>query len=43
MFSLKDVYLIKFKTHLSFFNGNDKKNARLKDINLYKYRGLLKL
>ena len=40
MFSLKDVYLIKFKTLLS---GNDKKNARLKDINLYKYRDLLKL
>ena len=40
MFSLKDVYLIKFKTHL---NGNDKKNARSKDINLYKYRDLLKL
>ena len=40
MFSLKDVYLIKFKTHLS---DNDKKNARLKDINLYKYRDLLKL
>ncbi len=40
MFSLKDVYLIKFKTYLS---GNDKKNVRLKDINLYKYRGLLKL
>ena len=33
MFSLKDVYLMKFKTHLS---DNDKKNARLKDINLYK-------
>ena len=40
MFSLKDVYLIKFKTHLS---GDDKKNTRLKDVNLYKYRGLLKL
>ena len=40
MFSLTDVYLIKFKTHLS---GNDKKNARLNDINLYKYRDLLKL
>ena len=40
MFSLKDVYLIKFKIHIS---DNDKKNARLKDINLYKYRGLLKL
>ena len=40
MFSFKDVYLIEFKTHLS---GNDRKNVRLKDINLYKYRGLLKL
>ena len=34
---------IKWPCKFPKLSGNDKKNARLKDINLYKYRDLLKL